>query len=186
LPYASAAGWEVTVGTMQLSYPVASFIGNTFTIGTTAAFSAGSSIAASGYVCSVLSSDSRETCGTIGGIGLTTALVSQALISSVPVPGGDKLRRPYLRKSTIEAIEANARIHKGKFIDPNTGQVINGPYQIGHKPGYEWKHWEKWAYKNNISQAELNEILNNPKYYLIELPINNMSHKFESDVFLGP
>lgn len=45
------------------------------------------------------------------------------------------LHRPYIRKSTREAVESNAlKTADGKFIAPNTGIVIDGKYDLGHKP----------------------------------------------------
>ena len=56
--------------------------------------------------------------------------------------------RAKLRASTKEDIRASAeRTPGGDFIDPNTHQVIpkDGPFDYGHKPGYEWRATQQAA-----------------------------------------
>ena len=100
------------------------------------------------------------------------------------------LRRPYIRKSTRIAIEAKARTRGGRFTDANTGLPIKGgkrrpysrakgEYHLGHKPGHEhWRLVEK-AEAMGMKQKEFNDFVNNPKFFQIEDPHENMSHKHE-------
>jgi len=98
------------------------------------------------------------------------------------------LRRPYIRKSTREAIEKTAKIKDGRFLDSNEGTPISGGkrrkysiadglYDIGHKPGHE--HWREVAKAEaeGLTQKEFNDRMNNPKLYHIEDPVLNQSHK---------
>ena len=90
------------------------------------------------------------------------------------------LHRPYIRKSTREAVESNAlKTADGKFIDPNTGIVIDGKYDLGHKPGNEFRTEKAKAKSEGLTQKEFNDRMNNPDLYQIEDPHTNRSHKFE-------
>lgn len=92
-----------------------------------------------------------------------------------------ELRRPYLRKATREAIQnAAPKTKDGKFIDPNTGKVIEGKFHYGHKFGMEHRRLKAEAEAKNMSQKEFNEHINNrPEHFQVEDPISNMSHQFE-------
>jgi hypothetical protein len=100
---------------------------------------------------------------------------------------GSYLHRPYIRKATREAVEAGAAKKGDKFLDANTEEIIEGDYQLGHKPGYEYSKYEKWAEERGMTQEEFNDMMNNPDIYQIEDPISNMSHQFEApdNVFYG-
>ena len=96
------------------------------------------------------------------------------------------LRRPYLRKETVQAIKANSpKNEEGKFIDPNTGNVIpekdgKQVYDIGHKSGHEhWREAEK-AEAEGLTQDEFNDRMNDPSKYHIEDRSENRSRKHET------
>ena len=60
-----------------------------------------------------------------------------------------KLHRPYIRKSTRDAVEAMApRAADGRFLDANTGKVIDGKYDLGHKYGHEFRRERERAQKS--------------------------------------
>jgi RHS repeat-associated protein len=100
------------------------------------------------------------------------------------------LKRPYIRKSTRVAVEVKARKTGGRFTDPNTGRpipggkrrpdsVAQGEYHLGHKPGHEnWRLLEE-AEAKGMTQKEFNNYVNNPDFFQIEDPIENMSHQHE-------
>lgn len=67
---------------------------------------------------------------------------------------------------------------KGQFIDPNTLQPIEGKYDLGHKPGHEFRKEKARAQRESLSQKEFNDRMNNPDLYQIESPSSNRSHKF--------
>ncbi|CAM1344007.1 hypothetical protein TAMYLO_410001 [Tenacibaculum amylolyticum] len=105
--------------------------------------------------------------------------------SKGPNPQG-KPRRPYLRKKTVtKTWEANKN-SEGKVIDP-TGKEItwdktkkrNGQWDMGHKPGKEFK--KDWALykKGELTWDQMKERYNDFTRYRPELPSTNRSHKFE-------
>ncbi|MCH4245390.1 PAAR-like domain-containing protein [Acinetobacter gerneri] len=109
----------------------------------------------------------------------------------VDLLGLAKLRRPYIRKSTRQAVESKATIKNGKFIDPNTGKTIaggkmrpyslaDGKYDLGHIPGHEHRYEVEKAKINGLTQKEFNDKMNNPDLYQIEDPLENQSHKHEA------
>ena len=54
---------------------------------------------------------------------------------------GPTARRVKLRQSVKEQLlERQPRNIEGQIIDPNNGKVIEGNYDIGHKPGHEWRN----------------------------------------------
>ena len=100
------------------------------------------------------------------------------------------LRRPYIRKPTREAIEANAKTKNGRFLDANTGLPIpgdkrrqygaaEGKYDLGHKPGHEHWRMKAEAEAKGMTQKEFNDLMNDPNRYHIEDPVENQSHRHE-------
>lgn len=90
------------------------------------------------------------------------------------------LNRPHIRKAVRAEVEKRAEKNdKGQFLDANTGQPIEGKYDLGHKAGHE--HWReaKKAEAEGLDQKEFNERMNNPDYYQIEDPHENRSHAHE-------
>lgn len=71
----------------------------------------------------------------------------------------------------------------GNYIDPNTGKIIphDGPYNVGHKPGYEWRCIQAKARREGWSRLQLIAYANDPSLYQIEDPTSNKSHLFEAD-----
>lgn len=90
------------------------------------------------------------------------------------------LHRPYIRDSVREEVENRApKNEEGQFLDANTGEPIEGQYDLGHKAGHEhWREAEN-AEKEGLTQPEFNDRMNNPDYYQIEDPSENRSHKHE-------
>ena len=90
------------------------------------------------------------------------------------------LHRPYIRKSTRDAVEAAAkRAPDGKFLDASTGKVITGKYDLGHEFGHEFWRERDMAMSKGWTQKQFNDYMNNPTFYRIEDPLVNRSHKFE-------
>ena len=89
------------------------------------------------------------------------------------------LHRPYIRQDVREEVERRAeKNEEGKFLDANH-EPIEGPYDLGHKAGYEhWREAEK-AEQEGLTQEEFNERMNNPDYFQIEDPHENRSHTHE-------
>jgi RHS repeat-associated protein len=90
------------------------------------------------------------------------------------------LHRPYVRTSTRQAVEGAARrTPEGKFIDPNTGKVIEGRYDLGHKRGNEFRREKAKAKEQGLAQKQFNDRMNDPNKYQIEDPCSNRSHCYE-------
>ncbi|WP_105970589.1 SpvB/TcaC N-terminal domain-containing protein [Streptomyces geranii] len=90
--------------------------------------------------------------------------------------------RVKLRSTTKQDIQnAAVRDADGNFIDPNTGQVIpaEGPFHYGHKPGLEYWKNRDMAQQQGWTREQFVEFENKASHYQIELPANNMSHKYE-------
>jgi hypothetical protein len=99
-----------------------------------------------------------------------------------------KLHRPYVRKSTHEAVEERAKSDEknlyydketDKFRDANSHEVIEGKHHLGHKYGCENARAIRWAEEQGLTQKEFNDLMNNPDLYQIEDPKSNMSHEHE-------
>jgi hypothetical protein len=90
------------------------------------------------------------------------------------------LYRPYIRNDVRAEVENRAqRNEEGQFLDANTGQPIEGKYDLGHRTGHEhWREVEK-AEGEGLSQQEFNDRMNNPDLYQIEDPSSNRSHAYE-------
>lgn len=90
------------------------------------------------------------------------------------------LHRPYIRSSTRAEVENRAEKNEnGQFLDANTGKPIEKSYDLGHKPGHEFRYEKAQAEREGLTQKEFNDRMNNPDYYQIEDPASNRSHKFE-------
>lgn len=51
------------------------------------------------------------------------------------------------------------------------------PWDMGHKPGYEFRKHQQSAMERNISRKQFLDEHNNPDHYQPELPSSNRSHK---------
>lgn len=90
------------------------------------------------------------------------------------------LHRPYIRKDVRAEVEGNAQKNEnGQFLDVNTGKAIDGPYDLGHKPGHEFRTEKAKAEQEGITQKQFNDRMNDPSLYQIEDPSSNRSHQFE-------
>ena len=96
-----------------------------------------------------------------------------------------KLHRPYVRKSTRQAVEEMAKEKKlyneetKQFLDYGTREPIEGKYHLGHKYGCENARAIRWAEEQGLTQKEFNDFMNNPDLYQIEKDQYNMSHERE-------
>ena len=93
---------------------------------------------------------------------------------------GPTARRVKLRQSVKEQLlERQPRNIEGQIIDPNNGKVIEGNYDIGHKPGHEWRNNKIEYEKQGFTRKQVIEAGNNPDNYHLEDPSSNRSHKYE-------
>jgi len=98
----------------------------------------------------------------------------------------DRLNRAYPWAETKRQIQQQA-IDKGlynpeteNFIDPNTLEEINGGFHYGHTEGHESWVTRDAATAAGLSQSEYNAEQQDLKYWQIEDPESNMSHKHEA------
>jgi len=109
------------------------------------------------------------------------AAVAEGTASRV-VTDADFKYRPSLVKTTRDEILANAKRNwRGKLVDPNTGEIIRGEYDFGHKPGYEWRCLKAKALAEGWTLQQLRDNYNNPAHFQIEDRVSNQSHRYESD-----
>jgi len=100
-------------------------------------------------------------------------------------------KRPTRRRTRMRTIAwQSAMDENGVVKDPATGRVMdpNEPWDMGHKPGYEfWKH-QKSARERGISRKQFLDEYNNPLHYRPELPSSNRRHLGEDKTprYLGP
>ena len=94
------------------------------------------------------------------------------------------------RKGMRETVWETAKNEDGVVIDPLTNKVMdqNKPWDMGHKPGYEfWKHQQSAA-ERGITRKEFLDEYHNVDHFRPELPSSNRSHKDElaSNLYYGP
>lgn len=95
------------------------------------------------------------------------------------------------RKGMREAVWEQAKIEGGGIVrDPKTGIEMNynDPWDMGHKPGFEFRKHQKSAQNRGISRKQFLDEFNNPNHFRPELPSSNRSHSLEdmTDFYLGP
>ena len=92
------------------------------------------------------------------------------------------LHRPYIRKGTIDAINANTTYNENgqmwddiskMYVDPNN-------VELGHRPDYEFWRMRDLAESQNWTQAEFNDFMNDPSEYAWQDIHSNRSHVFET------
>jgi predicted ribonuclease toxin of YeeF-YezG toxin-antitoxin module len=70
----------------------------------------------------------------------------------------------------------------GQFMSPDE------PWDMGHKPGYEFRKHQESARARGISREQFLDEYNDPSKYRPELPSSNRSHRGENmtDEYFGP
>ena len=86
------------------------------------------------------------------------------------------------REGVRDQVWENAKDEYGRVRDPVTGKYMSKtqPWDMGHKPGYEFSKHQESAKERQISRKEFLDEHNNPDHYRPELPSSNRSHKGES------
>ena len=85
------------------------------------------------------------------------------------------------RKGVRDKVWDNAKNANGDVIDLVTKRVMDKsePWDMGHKPGYEFRKHQQSAENRGISRKQFLDEYNNPEHYRPELPSSNRSHKGE-------
>ena len=94
---------------------------------------------------------------------------------------GDKYPRPTLRVETkknilsqYEQVSDNVLLHK------ETGEIVNGPFDIGHIPGWEHRRLEEAAKQLGLTRQEFNDYVNSrSNIFRLENRSENRSHRNE-------
>ena len=94
---------------------------------------------------------------------------------------GHYLHRPYIRKGTIDAINANTEYNEsGQIWDKISRMYVDSDkVELGHKAGNEFWKMRNWAESQNMTQAEFNDYMNNPDFYAWQDIHSNRSHAHE-------
>jgi predicted ribonuclease toxin of YeeF-YezG toxin-antitoxin module len=95
-----------------------------------------------------------------------------------------KYERPSgYRKGVRDKVWEDAKKNSpdGKVRDPVTGKEIKpgDKWDMGHKPGYEFKKHQDSAAQRGLSRKEFLDEHNNPSHYRSELPSSNRGHTGE-------
>ena len=97
---------------------------------------------------------------------------------------------PYYRKNAKETVWDKAKDEQGVVKDPITKKVmdIEEPWDMGHKPGHEFRKHQQSAADRKITRKQFLDEYNNPNSYRPELPESNRSHIGEDkmDFYFGP
>ncbi|WP_227995031.1 HNH/ENDO VII family nuclease, partial [Oceanobacillus sp. CFH 90083] len=93
------------------------------------------------------------------------------------------------RKGVRDEAWEKAKGADGKVRDPGNGKIMNKeePWDMGHKPGYEFRKHQKSAQERGVSRKQFLDEHNNSDHYRPELPSTNRSHKGEdlTDNYFG-
>jgi predicted ribonuclease toxin of YeeF-YezG toxin-antitoxin module len=102
--------------------------------------------------------------------------------SKVETKDVDYSRPSHYRDGVQDQAWENIRKKHGKVIDPQSKKLMKKeqPWDMGHKPGFEFNKLQADAKKANLSRDEFLDIYNNPKFYRPELPSSNRNHKSEA------
>jgi predicted ribonuclease toxin of YeeF-YezG toxin-antitoxin module len=93
------------------------------------------------------------------------------------------------RKGVRDQVWNAAKGKDGKVRDPLTGKVMkkSDAWDMGHKPGYEFRKHKVSAAKRKITRKKFLDEHNDSSHYQPELPSSNRSHAGEdmTGTFLG-
>jgi len=116
--------------------------------------------------------------------------VGKAAISGQPPDETLYTRPTHYRTGVKEEVWEQAKDSKGIVHDLVSKKTIkfNDDWEMGHKPGYEFRKHQKSATERGITREEFLDEHNNPEHYRPELPSSNRSHKGEdmTDEYFGP
>jgi RHS repeat-associated protein len=103
----------------------------------------------------------------------------------------DPYARPSkFRKGIRDKAWDNAKDTDGKVFDPQTGKEMQktDQWDMGHKPGYEFRKHQESANQRGITRKEFLNEHNNSDHYQPELPSSNRNHASEdaTSTYLGP
>jgi choice-of-anchor A domain-containing protein/RHS repeat-associated protein len=132
-----------------------------------------------------------ENTGYSTDIGWTNPkLKRKAKVKKVKAPKDPHRRPKGFRSGVRDAAWEAAKGPDGKVRDPHTGKVMkkSDPWDMGHKPGYEFCKHKASAKKRGIDRKQFLDEHNDASHYRPELPSSNRSHAAEdhTGTYLGP
>jgi len=93
------------------------------------------------------------------------------------------------RKGVRDEVWKKAKDTDGNVRDPLTGTHMNKdePWDMGHKPGYEFRKHQQSAMERDISRKRFLDEHNKTDHYYPGFPFSNRSHKGEdlTDDYFG-
>jgi hypothetical protein len=93
------------------------------------------------------------------------------------------------RKGVREQVWENAKAPDGNVYDPVSNDIIDPelPWDMGHKPGFEFRKHQQSAAERNITRQQFLDEHNIPEHFRPELPSSNRSHRGEdlTDDYFG-
>ncbi|UAJ12724.1 GH-E family nuclease [Glacieibacterium megasporae] len=102
---------------------------------------------------------------------------------------GDYARPSGFRTGVRDEVWNSAKTTDGTVIDPVSSKPMDpdDPWDMGHKPGYEFRKHQVSAADRGISRQQFLDEYNNPDHYRPELPSSNRGHSGEddTDTYLG-
>jgi hypothetical protein len=107
----------------------------------------------------------------------SSVAVTKRGVSTISYERPSKFRKGVKRQTWQQAVDAS---EDGIVRSPG-GKVINeaDDWQMGHKPGYEFRKHKESAEKRGISRKDFLDEHNDPNHYRPELSEDNLGHKFE-------
>ncbi|WP_207546504.1 HNH/ENDO VII family nuclease, partial [Methylobacterium indicum] len=102
-------------------------------------------------------------------------------------PYSDPKQRPKYGKDQVKDVWDAAKDENGDVYDPNTGEKLewdksksrSGQWDMGHKPGEEYKKLHDDYMSDRITQEEFMQRYRDPNNYQPEAVSGNRSHRFE-------
>jgi hypothetical protein len=112
----------------------------------------------------------------------TASKTTKQIVGTYERPSG-------FRAGVREKAWENAKGLDGKVRDPLTKQEMKfeDPWEMGHKPGYEFRKHQQSAANRGISRKQFLDEHNNPDHYVPELKSSNGSHagELKTDEYFG-
>ncbi|POO56710.1 PAAR-like domain-containing protein [Agrobacterium rosae] len=102
-------------------------------------------------------------------------------------PYSDPKRRPKYADGQVEDVWEKAKDENGDVYDPNTGEKLTwdkfksraGQWDMGHKPGHEYRTLHRDYMENRITKDEFLQKYRDPNNYQPESVNGNRSHRYE-------
>ncbi len=103
-------------------------------------------------------------------------------------PYSNPKNRPKYEEGQVDEVWEQSKSKDGKVYDPNTGEEItwdktqsrSGQWDMGHKPGNEYRDLHQDYMDGKITKDEFLKEYRDPNNYQVESVSANRSHKFEN------